>query len=226
MNEHLPLIVANFKAHKNWEKVESWLEVVGKQASWFTGTIIVCPSAPFLAAAYQKLEASSQGSAGWRIKLGSQDLSKFEQGAYTGEVAASQISDIVDYCLIGHSERRQNFAEDEKILTQKVQNAINAGINPIFCVQNADVTIPENVKIVAYEPVFAIGTGNPDTPDNAQAVSKKLKAEGNYTVLYGGSVSDTNIKSFLKGGIIDGALIATNCLDPQQFIKVLEVLKS
>lgn len=226
MNEHLPLVIANFKANKNWEEIESWLEIVGPQTSSFSGTIIVCPSAPFLAAAYQKLKANSEGSASWRIKLGSQDLSKFEQGAYTGEVAASQISDVVNYAIIGHSERRQNFTEDEKVLAQKVQNVASANIEPIFCVQSADTPVPENVKIVAYEPVFAIGTGNPDTPGNAQAIGKKLKARGNYTVLYGGSVSDANIKSFLKEGIIDGALIATNCLDPQRFIKILEVLKS
>ena len=221
MNEQLPLIVANFKANKNWEEVESWLEVVGPKVSSFAGTIIVCPSSPFLGIAAQSIKSKSL-----QVKLGSQDLSKFEQGAYTGEVAASQISDIVDYSIIGHSERRQNFAEDEKTLDQKVQNAVSTGISPIFCVQNADVAIPENVKIVAYEPVFAIGTGNPDTPDNAQAVGKKLKSKADYIVLYGGSVSDANIKSFLKEGIVDGALIATNCLDPQKFIKILEVLKS
>lgn len=222
MNEHLPLIVANFKAHKNWEEVESWLEVIGPQASSFAGTIIICPSVPFLAVAYQKLKANGQ----WRLRIGSQDLSKFEQGDYTGEVAASQISGFVNYAIIGHSERRQNFTEDEKVLAQKVQNAASVNIESIFCVQSADTPVPENVKIVAYEPVFAIGTGNPDTPGNAQAIGKKLKARGNYTVLYGGSVSDANIKSFLKEGIIDGALIATNCLDPQRFIKILEVLKS
>lgn len=217
MNETLPLVVANFKANQTWDDLEIWLETVGPPAATFTGTIIVCPSMPFLSQASPKIK-----SAKWQIQLGSQDISRFEQGAFTGEVAASQIADQVSYAIIGHSERRCNFGENFEILTSKVENALKAGITPIFCVEDSESPIPENVKIVAYEPAFAIGTGNPDTPQNAQSVSRKLKAKGDFIVLYGGSVNKENSKSFLASGIIDGLLIGSASLNPDIFLDILK----
>ena len=231
MNDPTPLIVANLKANKTWEEISVWLDVVGLKANDFSGTVIFAPSYPFIAAAHQKIKSSRL-----RIKLASQDISRFEQGAYTGEVAASQIANLCQYAIIGHSERRQNFSENDAILAQKVQNAIHTNITVIFCVQNAQTSIPPGIKIVAYEPVFAIGTGNPDTPENAYTIAQRLKtrlarlaakraarqAKGDYIVIYGGSVTSENTKSFLKSGIIDGLLVATNSLNPQNFNQIIE----
>lgn len=217
MNDNLPLVVANFKANQTWDDLEIWLETVGPPAATFTGTIIVCPSMPFLSQASRKIK-----SAKWQIKLGSQDISRFEQGAFTGEFAASQIADQVSYAIIGHSERRHNFGEDDEILAAKVGNALKVGIMPIFCVEDSQTSIPQNVKIVAYEPAFAIGTGNPDTPENAQAISQELKAKGDLIVLYGGSVNKENCKNFLAKGLIDGLLIGSASLDPDIFISILK----
>ncbi|MBI2326847.1 triosephosphate isomerase [Candidatus Curtissbacteria bacterium] len=234
MNDRLPLVIANLKANKTWDEMSLWLEEITKGTGSFPGTIIVCPTATFIASANQKLASLSSS-----LKLGAQDISRFEQGAYTGEVAASQIAGLVSYAIIGHSERRQNFAETDDILVQKVLNAQKAGITPIFCVQGPDTPIPQGIEIVAYEPVFAIGTGNPDTPENAKAVSETLKArlaalasipsrsgraklaKGDYVVVYGGSVTPENTKSFLEKGMINGALVGTNSLDPQNFIQIL-----
>lgn len=220
MNDTPPFVIANLKANKTWDQVSTWLDVLGPKALSFPGTVLVCPSSPFLAAASQKIK-----SANWLLALGSQDISKFEQGAYTGEVAASQIADLCQYAIIGHSERRQNFAEGDKILAQKVENANKANLIPIFCVQDSETPIPGGVTIVVYEPIFAIGTGNPDTPQNAKAVSKKLKAKSKYTVLYGGSVTERNVKSFIEKDVIDGVLIGTASLDPHNFLKVIEDAK-
>lgn len=218
MNDRKPLVVANLKANKTWEEVSSWLDQVAPASSSFAGTIIFCPPLPFLIPANQKIK-----SANWRIKLASQDVSRFEQGAYTGEVAASQIVEIVAYAIIGHSERRQNFNETEEVLAQKVENSQKAGIEPIFCIQGPQNQIPQAVNIVAYEPPAAIGTGKADSPQNAQGVSQKLKAKGNYTVLYGGSVSGQNVQAFLEKDVIDGVLVgATNSLDPAKFIEVIQ----
>lgn len=217
MNENTPLVVANFKANKTWDDVSTWLDVVAPKAEDFKGTIILCPSHPFLSAAAQKIMAN-----GFKIKLGVQDISKFEQGAYTGEVAASQIKDICQFAIIGHAERRQNFAETDDVLSQKVQNAQNALISPIFCVQDKNTPIPQNVEIIAYEPVFAIGTGNADTPQNAKSQAKEIKTKGSYTVIYGGSVSEQNIAGFYQKDLIDGVLVATNSLNPQNFIRLIE----
>jgi len=228
MSNPTPVVVANLKAHKTWKEIESWLDAVGPKFQDFNGTVIFCPSYPFLASAKEKIDRDSIN-----IKLGSQDISKFEQGAYTGEVAASQIADLVEYTIIGHSERRQNFKEDDKVLEEKVENAIAAGIKPIFCVQNEETPVPPSVSIVAYEPVFAIGTGNPDKPENVQEISQKLnarlaarQANGQYTLLYGGSVSASNVKSFVDQQAVDGVLVgATNSLDPQEFVAILDALK-
>lgn len=220
MNDSLPFVIANLKANKTWQEIEVWLDEVAKTAANFPGTVVVCPSYPFL-----KVAALEIKSASWRIKLASQDVSKFEQGAYTGEVAASQIKDICSYSIIGHSERRRNFGEDDQTLTVKVQNAIAAKLMPIFCVQDENTPIPHGVEIVAYEPPSAIGSGNPDTPENAHIVSQKIKEKGDHTVIYGGSVDSKNAASFLKKGIIDGLLVGKSCLDPQEFTSILASIK-
>lgn len=220
MSDTAPIIIANLKANKTWDEVNLWLKAVGSACNRFNGTIIVCPSHPFLAASSGQISAS-----GWQLKLGSQDVSRFEQGAYTGEVAASQLKGLVDYVIIGHSERRQNFGEDEQILATKVQNAQKAAITPVFCIQDQTTPIPSGVTVVAYEPIFAIGTGNPDTPENAKSISEKLKAEDQYTVLYGGSVTAANAAQFLKKGVIDGLLIGSASLDAQNFLAVIQSFK-
>ena len=219
-NPSLPLIVANLKANKTWDEVSAWIDEVAATAQNFTGTVIFCPSYPFLSSAYQKISQNSIN-----IKLGSQDVSKFEQGAYTGEVAASQISGICQFAIIGHCERRQNFKEDEKTLKQKVQNAKKTNIEPIFCVQDEQTPIPESIKIVAYEPVFAIGTGDPDKPENIQSVAQKIKTKGPQTILYGGSVSAENVKQFVKENISGVLVGATNSLDAQKFTGIINTLQ-
>ena len=217
MNESLPIVVANLKANKTWDEVASWIDDVAQTAVSFAGTIIFCPSHPFLAASFAKISQN-----GINLKLGAQDISRFNQGAYTGEVAASQIADLVKYAIIGHSERRQNFREDNQTLAQKVANAKLVDIEPVFCIGGAETPIPQNVSIVAYEPVFAIGTGNPDTSENVKKVASQIKTKGNFTVIYGGSVSAENIKLFLAKGVIDGVLVgATNSLDLQKFTQIL-----
>lgn len=217
MTDAPPYVIANFKATKTWEEIISWLEGIKKSTQNFPGTIVIAPSHPYLASTYQKIE-----SAGLHLKIAAQDISKFEQGAYTGEFAASQIKNICAYSILGHSERRQNFKENDETIAQKVKNAKNAQIEPIFCVQDESTNIPEGVNIVAYEPIFAIGTGNPDTPENAKGVANKIKSKGQYTVIYGGSVNSENAKTFLEKGLLDGLLVGKASLDESEFAKIIE----
>lgn len=217
MNDPLPLVIANLKANKTWEELLSWFDQVGPRAAQFKTTVVVCPPVPFLAAAAAKIK-----TANFNLKLASQDVSQFEQGPYTGEFAASQIVSLCKYVIIGHSERRQNFGENEDILAKKVQNANAQMLNPIYCVQDENTSIPDGVQLVAYEPIFAVGTGNPDTPQNAHSVAQKLKAKGNYTVIYGGSVTGENVRGFLKKDIIEGVLVGNSSLDPESFIDIIE----
>lgn len=217
MNDPLPLVVANLKANKTWEETVGWLDLVGPKAQGFTGTVVVCPSLPFLGSAHEKINSDKL-----KLKLGIQDISHFDQGPYTGEVAATQVKNLCDYAIVGHSERRQNFTESDNIVAQKFQKAKDAGLTAIFCVSSDSDEIPDGVEVVAYEPITAIGTGNPDTPENAASVAEKLKSKSPYTVLYGGSVIGENIQSFLKKGTIDGVLVGSASLDPASVIDIIE----
>jgi triosephosphate isomerase len=155
--------------------------------------------------------------------LGAQNVSPFDEGAYTGEVNAKQIKDFVQYVLIGHSERRQNFNETEDMLIKKVDMTLKYGLNPIFLVQNQEDVIPQGVQIVAYDPSFAIGSGTPDTPENADAIAAVIKSKNNNAqVLYGGSVTSENVKSFTAKTNLDGVIVGGASLEAEEFIKIIK----
>lgn len=214
----LPFIAANFKVNKDGPEVDAWFRQFGEAHVDFPGTIVVCPSMAFISQSSRLIEDLELP-----LKLGSQDVSQFGLGAHTGEVAAAQIKNLVEFAIIGHSERRANGETDETI-SKKVEQALEAGITPIFCVQNQDTPIPEGVKIIAYEPVFAIGTGIADTPENAGAVAQSIKAKGDYVVLYGGSVNPQNVAGFLNHGSIDGVLVGGASLDVPSFLGIIKAL--
>ena len=159
---------------------------------------------------------------GINIKIGAQNVSPFGEGAYTGEINAKQIKDFAEYVLIGHSERRKNFAETDDMLKKKTEISMNNGLKPIFLVQSKNAIIPQGVEVVAYEPVFAIGSGNPDTPENADEVAGVLKSENEYQVLYGGSVTPENVRNFTSKANINGVLVGGASLDPEEFYKIIE----
>jgi len=213
-------IVANFKSHLNKNEADSWLSEFLKHKEEISKTsenkeIIVAPSFTLLLSFYSAFS-------GTNIKLAAQDISSLGEGAYTGEVNGRQIKDFADYVIIGHSERRDNFKESDEMLDKKVKSANNFGLETIFCVQNRETQIPEGVKIIAYEPIFAIGTGTPDTPENAEKVCEEImNKNSNYSVLYGGSVSSENIASFTKKEAISGVLVGGASLNPQEFIKII-----
>lgn len=215
MSDSPPLIIANLKANKTWDETAVWLDQVGKNLASYGGTAIVCPSTAFLAAA-----AININSAKYRLKLGAQDISRFEQGPHTGEVAVSQLAGLCEYVIIGHSERRQNFAETDEVVNRKLENALAAGINPILCVQDGNSVIPQGAQIVAYEPTFAVGTGHPDTPENVFNIASNLKQKGRFTIIYGGSVTAQNAAAFLKKDLVEGFLIGGASLDPWDFLDI------
>lgn len=211
------LIVANHKSSGLTTSIEEWARQVSAVEHGQNITVIVCPD-------FTLLERFASLLAGSGIKVGAQDISPFEKGAYTGEVNGEQIKRVADYVVIGHSERRTYFAETDKVLEQKVAMANKYGLIPIFCVQNGETPVPKGVGIVAYEPVFAIGSGTPDTPENANATAKKIKEEngGVENVLYGGSVNGDNVGGFLQMSDIGGVLVGGASLDPQKFIAIIK----
>ncbi len=233
MSERLPLCVANIKSNQSLKEVKQWLREIGSKANDFKGTIIFCPSDPFLSSAREIID---QGSL--QIKLGSQDISKFEQGAYTGEVAAGQISDLVEFTIVGHSERRKLFGETNEDVLKKVELALKNNITPVLCISDLSqldaylekgqiITANAQNIIFVYEPPGAISGGGeykPDNPENANKIAGEIisKASKETIVIYGGSINPGNVSSFFSQKNIDGGLIGQASVDPNTFLALLQ----
>lgn len=207
------LIVANLKSNKTLLEAKEWLEII----STINKEIIVCPPFTLLSMFKQYIDEQKLP-----IKLGAQDISQFDEGPYTGEVNGRQIKEFADFVIIGHSERRTNFGENDEILKKKVEQALGSNLEIIYCIQDETIFIPQGIKIATYEPVFAIGTGRPDTPQEAERIAKIAKKKGVKTVLYGGSVTSQNVKSFTSMEHIDGVLVGGGSLNVNEFIKIIE----
>lgn len=189
------------------------------------------------------------------IKLGAQNLSQYDNGAYTGEISASMLKDIgCDYVLVGHSERRTLFGETNEIVALKFHQAIKFQLIPILCVgetqQERDKGQTQSIisqqiqailkksgirslkkAVIAYEPIWAIGTGEAATPKQAQAVLQWIRAfiaqqdaqiAQNLTILYGGSIKPYNAKALFQMPDIDGGLVGGASLDAEKFIKIYQ----
>jgi triosephosphate isomerase len=205
----------------------------------------LCVPAPYLAQMQSLLQASP-------IAWGAQDVSVHEQGAYTGEVSVSMLKDFAcRYVIVGHSERRQYHGETDAVVASKAQRALAAGITPIVCVGETlgerDAGQTESVVrrqlaavihavahctseiVVAYEPVWAIGTGKTATPEMAQAVHAVLRAQlaaatqhpQRVHILYGGSMNAANAASLLAQPDIDGGLIGGASLKAADFLQIV-----
>ncbi len=215
------IIVANLKSNIDENEAKNWLETFKKitelQLDLAQKEIIICPSFTQL---FSFLSYFSSNNI--MVKLGAQNISPYEEGAYTGEINAKQIKDFASFVLIGHSERRQNFNETEDMLIKKVAVALKYGVSPIFLVQGQEALVPQGVQIVAYEPVAAIGTGTPDTPENADAVAAVIKAKNNVQVLYGGSVTADNVKSFTAKANLDGVIVGGASLEAEELLKIIQ----
>lgn len=213
-------IVANWKSNKTIQEALEWVSKVGPQIPNDENLkVVVCPTFSCLSEVKKTVTVGN-----FPLMVGSQDLSPFGNGAYTGEEAAVLLKELINLSIIGHSERRQNFGEDDEMISQKVEQALQNGIIPLVCVQGPDTPVPKGCKLVAYEPIFAIGTGNPDTPENAESVAKTLKEKygQDLAVLYGGSVSLENIKNFLSLQNISGALVGKASLDAEEFVQIIQ----
>ena len=208
-------------------------------------TVAVCVPAPYLA----QLQMLRHGSA---LELGAQDVSQHEQGAYTGEVSASMLKEFgVRYAVVGHSERRLYHGETDAVVADKAKAALAHGITPIVCVgetlaEREAGRTEEVVKrqlaavihtnghciseiVVAYEPVWAIGTGKTASPEQAQQVHAVLRAQlkaatghaERVAILYGGSMNAANAASLLAQPDIDGGLIGGASLKAPDFLQII-----
>ena len=218
------LIVANWKANKTVEESLNWLKEFKKR--WRRRKnieIVLCP--PYTALSPLRSEIRN-----WKlgIRLGAQDISPFPSGAYTGEVSGEMLKELVDYVLIGHSERRKYFGETEEMVKRKIKRAKEFGIKPIVCVANFAQIPKEKNLILMYEPPSAIskkGVYRPCDPEKvAQTLSlwrKKLNRL-NPRFLYGGSVNRENVSSFLAIREVSGVAVGHASLDPEEFFQILK----
>lgn len=213
----MKFIIANWKAHKDVSETKEWIATFKRfdLSGLKNGiTIIICPPYPFLPIFRESFKDDPI------VKLGAQDISFYHAGSYTGEVAAHTLTSLARYVLIGHSERRKYFHETDATVEQKAANAQDFDIEPIVCVRGVQDGIPKGIKMVVYEPIHAIGTGNNEPIERVLKVKKQLQLEQDAIFIYGGSVNETNATEYLKNDEIDGVLPGGASLDPDKFYKI------
>ncbi len=244
------LIVANWKMNGTLATITHLLnEIIANTASKVSTECVILPPALYLAAVEKQLMSTD-------IRWGAQNVYPKSAGAYTGEVSATMLSDFnCDYVLVGHSERRTKFNESEKFVADKFHHVKEHGMIPLLCIgesleqRNSGLTeqvlaqqlvaIVERNKdafrkcVIAYEPIWAIGTGQSASPEQVQEVHKiirKLIAEysiseaDKVSILYGGSVTPANAKSLFAMSEVDGGLIGGASLHAQQFADIFKCI--
>ena len=240
-----PLIIANWKMNKSVAESVSFVnQIIDSLSKINSVTTVICP--PFTC-----LSELSRLIADTNIKLGAQNVYFEIDGAYTGEISISMLKELCSYVIVGHSERRILFKENDLSINLKLQSVINNGLNPILCVGESiesrtkgDVNQVigeqitkglENVAsidnlIIAYEPIWAIGTGKSASSEIAQEMSLTIRNKINdlygiisqkIPILYGGSVKSENIKDFISQDDINGALVGSASLDPKSFVAIV-----
>lgn len=212
--------IANWKQHKTAQETRDFLSVFKDQidvSQLGEKQIIICPSFTSLQAAQEIVKEH-----GIDVSLGAQDVSEFDDGAYTGEVGGSQIKEFADFVIIGHSERRRYFGETPEQVAKKVSNAKKAGLTVILCVQDENESVVEGADLVAFEPVGAIGTGKAEDPAEVSRVFELLKAKINVPLIYGGSVDANDITNYKSVPNIAGFLIGGASLEPESFSNIIK----
>jgi triosephosphate isomerase len=241
-------MVANWKMNKSIAETRAFCQEFMPLVNNIRNIdMVICPPFTSLQVLKSELESSI-------VKLGAQNLFGEENGAYTGEISASMLTDVgCCYVIIGHSERRRIMGEDDGLINRKVKAALSAGLIPILCVGETlqqreksiaeevvenqifscleNISLKEGELVIAYEPVWAIGTGMNASSEDAQEMIKfirnnlcrifdKSTAES-IRILYGGSVNENNIEELMVKKDIDGALIGGASLQPASFAGIV-----
>ncbi|HEX9207822.1 MAG TPA: triose-phosphate isomerase [Steroidobacteraceae bacterium] len=245
-----PLVAGNWKMHgsraENASLVSALLDLLQPEKGAQSAEILVCPPYPYLLETGRLLKDSG-------VALGAQSVCAEAQGAFTGEVSAAMLKDVgCSYVLVGHSERRQLYGESDALVARKFVAAQSQGLIPVLCVgetleeregdQTLDVVTRQleavlavsGVKslakaVIAYEPVWAIGTGRTASPQQAQDVHAMIRAKvagldatigGSVRILYGGSVKASNAQELFAMPDIDGGLVGGASLKADEFARI------
>ena len=248
MSARTAMIAGNWKMHKTVDEAERFIQGLLPRVSTADGVDVV------LCVPYTALSAMVDSTRGSRVEIYAQNMHFAEQGAYTGEVSAAMLDELgVHGVVLGHSERRELFGESDRALAQKVPAALAAGLKVILCVGETEEErergdtqrklrhqIQEGLEkvaseqlgdvVIAYEPIWAIGTGLVASPEQAQEavafcrdlVADRSKEQAEHTrVLYGGSMKPDNAPELLALRDVDGGLIGGASLDPQTFSAIV-----
>jgi triosephosphate isomerase (TIM) len=241
-----PYIAANWKMHKTVAEAGEFVDALLPRIAATQSDVVIC--APFTA-----LTAVVERRYGTAVKVAAQNMHEEDSGAFTGEVSAPMLVELdVEAVVLGHSERRQYFGETDEALARKVPAALAAGLEPILCVGESEeardkeqtetvlarqlttdlIEVPDDrlaEVVIAYEPIWAIGTGRTATPEQAQEacafirtfVKARKGAADEVRILYGGSVKPANAAELLGQPDIDGALVGGAALDPADFAAIV-----
>ena len=247
MSERTPYIAANWKMHKTVAEAADFVDTLLPRIAATQNDVVIC--SPFTA-----LTAVVERRYGTAVKVAAQNMHEEESGAFTGEISAPMLVELdVEAVVLGHSERRQHFGETDEALARKVPAALAAGLEPILCIGEseqardageteavlerqlqADLAALEPARVaeivVAYEPIWAIGTGRTATPEQAQQVCTFIRdvlrmrggAGEQARILYGGSVKPANAAELLALPDVDGALVGGASLDAEEFAAIVE----
>jgi len=247
MPERTPYIAANWKMNKTVAEAAEFVDALLPRIAATQCDVVICPS--FLA-----LHEVVERRRGTAVRVAAQNMHEEQSGAFTGEVSAPMLVELdVEAVVLGHSERRQLFAETDEALARKVPAALAAGLEPILCVGESeaardagetevvlerqlqtDLAAVESIDlarvVIAYEPIWAIGTGRTATPEQAQETSAFIRdvlrmrgaAADQVRILYGGSVKPGNAAELLAKPDVDGALVGGASLDPADFAGIVE----
>jgi triosephosphate isomerase len=242
-----PLIAGNWKMNTTLEEAKTLVRAILNELDGLEGVEkVLCPPFISLAAINELLKGTS-------VELGAQNMYFEDKGAYTGEISPVMLANLCDFVIIGHSERRQYFFETDEIINKKVKKAFDYGLKPILCVgeslkdNEAGKTeqvitnqvkgglagiSPTNKLVIAYEPIWAIGTGKAATGKQANTTISLIRgivaglwnretAEA-LRILYGGSVTGSNITEFIAELDIDGALVGGASLKSNDFVSIIK----
>lgn len=243
----VPIVAGNWKMNTTMESAVELVQEMKDRLDKIQGVEkVLCPPFISLAAVRKLIDGSS-------IKLGAQNMYFEKKGAYTGEISPLMLKDLCQFVILGHSERRQYFEENDEVVNRKVKAALEIGLIPILCVGEklnereagrTEEVITRQVKaalqgidslqktVIAYEPIWAIGTGKAATGSQANIATKLIrsviaelygeKVAQEVCLLYGGSVSGANIGEFGEQPDIDGALIGGASLKAAEFLSIVE----
>lgn len=242
------LVIGNWKMHGNKEQNNQLLQNFATTALPQDVTAAICAPFPYIMQCQMVLEGSC-------FAWGAQNVSEYDDGAYTGEVSAAMLADLeCKFVIVGHSERRELFQETNELIARKAEKVINAGMTPIICIgekldeKDSGLThavVSEQLGVVldhlgslatsivvAYEPIWAIGTGKTPTPLQAQGVHVQLRTQliaagaGDVPILYGGSMNPENAASLLAESDVNGGLIGGASLNAESFLSIVQAAKS